>query len=130
MESYGFTVTRHYLGLETAWRAEYTSGIGGHVVGVNAEMDSLPGIGHACGHNLIAVAGVGVAIGLQAALKQHNISGKVILLGTPGKSLSTTFLFLSFILRFRRRRRRWQTDSPRPRRLQGDGRLSHVCPMG
>lgn len=40
------------------------------------------------GHSLIAMAGVGVAIGLKAALQAHNISGKIILLGTPGQWLS------------------------------------------
>lgn len=84
MEMQGFVVTRHYLSLETAWRAEFVAGKGGRVIGVNSEMDSLPGIGHACGHNLIAIAGVGVAIGIKAALQAHGISGTVVLLGTPG----------------------------------------------
>lgn len=87
----GFTVTRQYLGLTTAWRAEFTrrgagarGGLSGRVVGVNAEMDALPGIGHACGHNLIAMAGVGIALALRAALEKHDVPGTVILLGTPG----------------------------------------------
>jgi metal-dependent amidase/aminoacylase/carboxypeptidase family protein len=84
MENHGFVVTKHYLGLETAWRAEFKAGNGGRVLGINSEMDALPGIGHACGHNIIAMAGVGVAIGLKAALQTHDIPGKIILLGTPG----------------------------------------------
>jgi metal-dependent amidase/aminoacylase/carboxypeptidase family protein len=86
MSTRGFTVTRNYLGLETAWRAEFKRGAQGQgrVVGVNAEMDALPGIGHACGHNLIAMAGVGIALALRAALEKHDVSGTVILLGTPG----------------------------------------------
>jgi len=84
MSSHGFEVTRHYLGLETAWKAEFTQGKGGRVVGVNSEMDALPGIGHGCGHNLIAISGVGIALAIKAALQAHNISGKVVLLGTPG----------------------------------------------
>jgi len=87
MSSHGFEVTKHYLGLETAWKAEFTHGKGGRVVGVNSEMDALPGIGHGCGHNLIAISGVGVALAIRAALRAHNIPGKVILLGTPGKKL-------------------------------------------
>lgn len=86
MESHGFVVTRHYLGLETAWRAEFEVGNGGRVLGINSEMDALPGIGHACGHNLISIAGVAVAIGVSAALRFHDISGKIVLLGTPGQS--------------------------------------------
>ena len=38
-----------------------------------------------CGHNLIAISGVGVAIAVKAALEKHQIPGKVVLLGTPGK---------------------------------------------
>ncbi|KAI0286076.1 hypothetical protein BGY98DRAFT_944832 [Russula aff. rugulosa BPL654] len=70
MSSRGFTVTRQYLGLETAWRAEFRHGARGvgRIVGVNAEMDALPGIGHGCGHNLIAMAGVA----------KHDVPGTVI----------------------------------------------------
>jgi metal-dependent amidase/aminoacylase/carboxypeptidase family protein len=85
MSHQGFTVTKHYLGLATAWRAEFSFGSGGRVVGINSEMDALKGMGHGCGHNLIAVSGVGVAIALKSAMETHRISGKVILLGTPGK---------------------------------------------
>ena len=85
MAGQGFTVTKHYLGLETAWRAEFSQGTGGRVIGVNAEMDALEGMGHACGHNLIAISGVGIAVAMKAALQsQQHISGKVVLLGTPG----------------------------------------------
>jgi hypothetical protein len=53
-------------------------------------MDALPGIGHACGHNLIAIGGVAAALGVRAALEKHDIKGTVILLGTPG-ALNETF---------------------------------------
>lgn len=90
MSSHGFEVTKHYLGLQTAWKAEFTQGKGGRVVGINSEMDALPGIGHGCGHNLIAISGVGVALAIRAALQAHNIPGKVILLGTPGVKLPSS----------------------------------------
>lgn len=48
-------------------------------------MDALPGVGHACGHNLIAIAGVAVACAIKKAIATHNISGTVVLLGTPGR---------------------------------------------
>lgn len=91
METQGFVVERHYL-LETAWVASYThqgKGHDGHtaVLGVNSEMDALPGIGHACGHNLIGVAGVAVACAVKAVLETLGIGGKVVLLGTPGEPL-------------------------------------------
>lgn len=85
MESHGFVVTRHYLGLDTAWRAQFTHGKGGRTLGINSEMDALPIIGHACGHNLIAVSGVGVAIAIKSALQTYDVPGTVVLLGTPGE---------------------------------------------
>ncbi|KIY71853.1 hypothetical protein CYLTODRAFT_429232 [Cylindrobasidium torrendii FP15055 ss-10] len=81
----GFTVQKHYLGLDTAWRAEFSYGHGGRVIGINSEMDALAGIGHACGHNLIAAGGVAVALALKQALVQTNTAGKVVLLGTPAE---------------------------------------------
>lgn len=83
MEKHGWDVERHYL-LDTAWVATFAHGNGGRVIGVNSEMDALPGVGHACGHNLIAIAGVAVALAIKTALIEHNIPGKVVLLGTPG----------------------------------------------
>ncbi|KAG9012199.1 hypothetical protein FRB94_006567 [Tulasnella sp. JGI-2019a] len=85
MESRGFKVTRHYLGLDTAWRAEYQIGHGGHTLGFNSEMDALPGVGHACGHNLIAIVGVGAALAVAQSMKKHDVEGKVVLLGTPAE---------------------------------------------
>ena len=49
-------------------------------------MDALPGIGHACGHNLIAIAGVAVACAIKAIMEKFDISGRIVLLGTPGKT--------------------------------------------
>lgn len=49
-------------------------------------MDALKGIGHACGHNLIAISGVAVACALKEALEEHSISATIQLLGTPGMS--------------------------------------------
>ena len=83
MSKQGFEVTPHHL-MDTAWVARYTHGHGGRTIGVNSEMDALPGVGHACGHNLIAIAGVAVACGIKAAMQKHNINGTVVLLGTPG----------------------------------------------
>ncbi|KAG8909050.1 hypothetical protein FRC01_007176, partial [Tulasnella sp. 417] len=85
MREHGFDVTPHYLGLETAWRAAFEVGKGGRTVGFQSEMDALPGIGHACGHNLIAIIGVGCAISVARAIKKHDIPAKVVLLGTPAE---------------------------------------------
>ena len=58
---HGFDVTPHYT-LDTAFRAE-SGEDGGLTVGVISEYDALPEVGHACGHNLIAEAGVAAALG-------------------------------------------------------------------
>lgn len=87
MKKQGFEVTPHHL-LKTAWRATFTHGKGGRTIGVNSEMDALPGVGHACGHNLIAIAGVAVACAIKGVLQKHDISGRVVLLGTPGQILT------------------------------------------
>ncbi|PIL29213.1 hypothetical protein GSI_09262 [Ganoderma sinense ZZ0214-1] len=84
IEKHGFQTTRHHL-LDTAWVAKYSRGSSGRTLGVNSEMDALPGIGHACGHNLIAIAGVAVAIAVKAAMEKFDISGSVVLLGTPAE---------------------------------------------
>ncbi len=94
MASHGFSVTPHYLCLTTAWRAEFTHRVSGkhgttqgqrsaRVIGVNSEMDALPNVGHACGHNLIAMSGAAVAVAIKTALQKHGIPGTVVLLGTP-----------------------------------------------
>ncbi|KAI0050285.1 hypothetical protein FA95DRAFT_1487564 [Auriscalpium vulgare] len=84
MRKHKWAVTDHYH-LKTAWVATFTHKSGGRTIGVNSEMDALPGVGHACGHNLIAIAGVAVALGLKAAMIKHDIPGKIILLGTPAE---------------------------------------------
>ncbi|KAF8690361.1 Peptidase dimerization domain, partial [Rhizoctonia solani] len=93
VEERGFQVTRQYLADQlpgnTAWKAEFVipdeSGKPLPVIGLNSEMDALPGIGHACGHNLIAIVGVATALGLKAAMEEHKIPGKIVLLGTPAE---------------------------------------------
>jgi amidohydrolase len=69
-------------GLETAFSAEFGRD-GAPCVAVLAEYDALPGMGHACGHNLIATAGVGAGMAL-AALGQR-LPGRVRVLGTPAE---------------------------------------------
>ncbi|ATY62726.1 peptidase dimerization domain [Cordyceps militaris] len=83
LESLGFQVTPHAYGVATAFSAEY--GAGGRLVVFNAEYDALPGIGHACGHNLIASAGLAAFLGVAAALRQTPTPGRVRLLGTPAE---------------------------------------------
>src|SRR6266542_1986108 len=51
--------------------------------GVDTAFDALPGIGHACGHNVIAAAGLGA--GLAAASLAEELGGRVVILGTPAE---------------------------------------------
>ncbi|TIB78101.1 hypothetical protein E3Q22_02779 [Wallemia mellicola] len=85
MKNKDWIVEKSICGLETSWKATFRHGEGGRTVGFNAEMDALPGIGHACGHNLIAEGAIAAALGLAAAMKEMDISGKVILIGTPAE---------------------------------------------
>ncbi|KAM3530991.1 hypothetical protein MY4038_004663 [Beauveria bassiana] len=84
LKSLGFQVTPQAYGVATAFSAEY--GSGGRLVVFNAEYDALPGIGHACGHNLIASASFAAFLGVAAVLKQTpGAPGRVRLLGTPAE---------------------------------------------
>lgn len=50
----------------------------GPTVAVICEYDALPGVGHACGHNLIAESGIAAGIAIKAAMETTDVPGKVI----------------------------------------------------
>ena len=84
LEKKGFVVDRGYTGIGTAFRA--TFGSGRPNVCVVCEYDALPEIGHACGHNLIAEAGVAAGLGVKAALEASGTPrGTVTVMGTPAE---------------------------------------------
>ena len=74
-----------YCDLETAYRAEFENGKGGPVFGICAEYDALPGLGHGCGHNLICTAALAAFYAVRERMKKENITGKVVLFGTPAE---------------------------------------------
>src|SRR6201991_27294 len=78
---HGFEITAAPGGLDTAFRAEF--GSGPLVIGICAEYDALPGIGHACGHNIIAASAVGAALALADVADELGLT--VSLLGTPAE---------------------------------------------
>jgi amidohydrolase len=78
----GLDVDAAAYGLDTAFAAEFGAAQG-PCVAVLAEYDALPDIGHACGHNLIATAGVGA--GLALAALGGALPGRVRVLGTPAE---------------------------------------------
>jgi amidohydrolase len=80
--SRGYAVERGVAGMPTAVRAR--AGRGKRpCVAILAEYDALPGVGHACGHNLIAAGAVGAFVA--AASVADAAGGEVVLLGTPAE---------------------------------------------
>ena len=91
-----FQIHRKAYGVETAFEITYTrgnnncdnDGDGGRVVAFNAEYDALPGIGHACGHNLIATSSIAAFIATCEAMEtlySDKVGFTVRLLGTPAE---------------------------------------------
>ncbi|RDW65117.1 hypothetical protein BP6252_10768 [Coleophoma cylindrospora] len=83
LEKLGFSVTPHAYGVPTSFEAEY--GHGGRLVVFNAEYDALPGIGHACGHNLMGTLSLAAFLAIAAELKASGLPGRVRVLGTPAE---------------------------------------------
>jgi amidohydrolase len=83
LDDAGFTVEKGIGDLPTAFRARF--GSGPLNIGICAEYDSLPGIGHACGHNIIAASAVGAA--LAAAKVADQIGLTVTVIGTPAEEV-------------------------------------------
>jgi amidohydrolase len=81
LEDEGLRVTRSARGIATAFEAH--AGSAGPTVAVLCEYDALPAIGHACGHNVIAAAGLGA--GLAAAALAEELGGRVVVIGTPAE---------------------------------------------
>ena len=83
LKAAGFKVEEGLGSLKTAFRATMSSGKPGPCVAFLCEYDGLPVYGQSCGHNVVAAAGVGAAIGLAKVIGE--MGGKVIALGTPGE---------------------------------------------
>ncbi|MHC8520937.1 M20 family metallopeptidase [Rossellomorea sp. H39__3] len=83
LESEGFTVERGVAGHETALLARRKSDKPGPAIAFLAEYDALPGLGHACGHNIIGTTSVSAAIALSKVIDETG--GEVVLLGTPAE---------------------------------------------
>jgi len=81
LEEKGFSIERSICELPTAFRASY--GQGKPAIAILAEYDALPGLGHACGHNLIATCAVGAAVASKQAINQFG--GSILVIGTPAE---------------------------------------------
>ena len=82
VESHGIQVQREAFGLKTGYAAQFGKD-GGPNIAILSEYDALPGIGHACGHNIIATSGYGAAIALSKL--NGRLPGRVRYLGTPAE---------------------------------------------
>ena len=83
LRSAGFDVRAGVAGLPTSFVAIKRCARPGPRVALLAEYDALPGIGHACGHNIIAVAGMGA--GLALARHADRLAGEILVIGTPAE---------------------------------------------
>jgi amidohydrolase len=79
----GFKVDKGVGGVETAFRATLELG-SGPTIAILCEYDALPGIGHACGHNVIATSGAGAGAAL-AAVRSRLPQGRILVIGTPAE---------------------------------------------
>lgn len=84
LRSHGFGVEDGWEWLPTGFRAQFRQGEG-RMVGVCSELDALPVLGHACGHNLIATSGMLSGMAAKAAMERFGIEGGVAVLGTPAE---------------------------------------------
>jgi amidohydrolase len=83
LAKHGFKVERGVAGVETAFRGTLETGTG-PTIAILCEYDALPGIGHACGHNVIATAGAGAGAAL-AAVRDQLPAGRIQVIGTPAE---------------------------------------------
>ncbi len=91
LEQAGFALTRGYAGLETAFVARWSTADqpadaeGAPTIAVFCEYDALEGIGHGCGHNIIAAAGLGAGLLVKDALEQAPVAANLVVIGSPGE---------------------------------------------
>jgi amidohydrolase len=86
LDKHGFIIEKGLIGIPTAFKATFDGKESGPVIAFLAEYDALPGIGHACGHNMIGTMSVGAAIALSKVMK--DIPGKIVVFGTPAEETS------------------------------------------
>ncbi|MCI6012896.1 MAG: M20 family metallopeptidase [Firmicutes bacterium] len=93
LKNHGFLVDSTFHGIPYCFRAVFDSGKPGPSIGLTAEYDALPEIGHGCGHDIIAAAPLGAALALKEALMETG--GRVVLFGTPAEECFVSKVQLS-----------------------------------
>ncbi|MBD7984514.1 M20 family metallopeptidase [Sporosarcina sp. Sa2YVA2] len=87
LQNNGFLVEKGLASLETAFRATYTVGTGGPVIGLLCEYDALQDLGHGCGHNLQSPSVLGAAIALSQL--EDLPACTIEVLGTPAEETTS-----------------------------------------
>jgi aminobenzoyl-glutamate utilization protein B len=111
LEADGFAITRNIGGLPTAFKAEFTNGEGGPIIGFLGEYDALPGLsqersdeqaplvpdgpGHGCGHNLLGTAALAAASVIKAWLVATGTPGTVRFYGCPAEETCDGKVFMA-----------------------------------
>lgn len=81
-----FQVTKGVAKLPTAFLADFQTGDGGPTIAFFCEYDALEEIGHGCGHNIIAAAGLGAALLTKDWMERNpHAPGRVVVVGSPGE---------------------------------------------
>jgi len=83
LRKWNFDITERFCSIPTSFKAVY--GKGSTTICFMSEYDALPGLGHACGHNLIMLTSIAASKMLADIIEQENLDAKVVLLGTPGE---------------------------------------------
>jgi amidohydrolase len=86
-EKRGFDVERAIVGFPTSFRATLPQRRPGPTVALIAEYDALPGLGHACGHNLSGAAALGASAVLKGMIEAGELTGNIQVIGTPGEEV-------------------------------------------
>jgi amidohydrolase len=85
LEKDGFQVTKPLAGLDTAFLGTFDTGRPGPKVAIFCEYDALPEIGHGCGHNVIASAGLGAALLTKRLIEHDALGGTLMVVGSPAE---------------------------------------------
>ena len=83
LSAHGFEVEKPAMGMETAFVGR--QGARGPHVAFICEYDALPGIGHACGHNLIGTASLAAGIALEEAVRSAGVEARISVVGSPAE---------------------------------------------
>ena len=83
LEHHDIKTEKAVYSLKTSFEAKLNPDNDGPRVAILAEYDALPGIGHACGHNIIATSALGATLGLNAVAQE--LEGSIRLIGTPAE---------------------------------------------